>query len=243
MPGKMTVLDRLIKEGKIKPRLGSTEMQEGFVRDPLNFPIKTHKAIREYEGPRANKILSMTPEREVYQQGIEARMQPKYLKADENVNETYENMDAFKDEWNESVAQAKEDMLSDWQDELENAATDEPYGYSLEVEPQSTDLRDYWPDYGRGPDEIINDFDAAQDRYFSARDERNYLRTPGAWMQEQTMTPRYRNYQRAMQQRAANMAMGRDLSRRYAIAYNNLLRRGLAPAEARMYMREYFGGR
>lgn len=41
----------------------------------------------------------------------------------------------------------------------------------------------------------------------------------------------------------ATVQHARDLSRRYAIAYNNLLRRGLTPAEARMYMREYFGGR
>lgn len=241
MPGKMTVLDRLIKEGRIKEAPFREMKLHGEFTDPM---IKA-RANQQLAG---NKLIKLdpswpAPERVKYQQGIEARMQPKYLKADENVNETYENMDAFKDEWNDQVEQAKEDMLSDWQDELENAATDEPYGYSLEVEPQSTDLRDYWPSSGRDPDEIINDYDIAQDRYFSARDERNYLRTPGAWMQEQTMTPRYRNYQRAMQQRAANMAMGRDLSRRYAIAYNNLLRRGLTPAEARMYMREYFGGR
>lgn len=237
MPGKMTVLDRLIGSGKIKKSpFGNAK----YAVDELSFP-----SIREMDGKLVGGTArKMTPERVVYQQGIEARMQPKYLKADENVNEAYENMDAFKDEWNEAVEQAKEDMLSDWQDELEGAATDEPYRYSLEVEPQSTDLRDYWPNYHyREPDEIIDDYDAAQDRYFSARDERNHLRSPEVWMQEQTMTPRYRNYQRAMQQRAANMAMGRDLSRRYAIAYNNLLRRGLTPAEARMYMREYFGGR
>ena len=237
MPGKMTVLDRLIKEGRIKKApFGNAK----YAVDELSFP-----AIREMDGRLVGGTArKMTPEREVYQKGIEARLSPKLRKAEENVNETYENMDAFKDEWNDAVEQAKEDMLSDWQDKLEGAATDEPYSYSLEVEPSSTNLRDYWPNYHyREPDEIIEDFDTAQDKYFSARDERNYLRGPGGWMQEQTMTPRYRNYQRAMQQRAANMAMGRDLSRRYAIAYNNLLRRGLTPAEARMYMREYFGGR
>ena len=243
MPGKMTVLDRLIKEGRIKPKLGSTEIQEGFVRDPLNFPIKTHRAIMEYEGPRANRILSMTPEREVYQQGIEARMQPKYVKADEDVNSAYDEMDAYKDEWDSAVDDAKDYMREDWETGLDDQSFEDVDPYYMEVDAPSTNLRDYWPSDARTPDEIYSDYDAAQEKYFSARDERNYLRGPGGWMREQTMTPRYRNYQRAMQQHAANMAMGRDLSRRYAIAYNNLLRRGLTPAEARMYMREYFGGR
>ena len=243
MPGKMTVLDRLIKEGKIKPRLGSTEMQKGFVHDPLNFPIGTHRAIKESEGPRANRILSMTPERQVYQQGIEARMQPKYVKADEDVNEAYDVMDEYKDEWDSAIEDAKESMREDWESGLNYQGFDDVDPDYLEVETPQTDLREYWPGNARTPDEIYSDYDAAQDVYYAAKDAQRGLRRPEAWMQEQTMTPRYRNYQRAMQQRAANMAMGRDLSRRYAIAYNNLLRRGLTPAEARMYMREYFGGR
>lgn len=103
------------------------------------------------------------------------------------------------------------------------------------------DLSDYWEGEYSLPEyqEKFDDFNEAKEAAEEAFDDwHRYGR-----QRLQTETPRYRNYQRAMQQRAANMAMGRDLSRRYAIAYNNLLRRGLTPAEARMYMREYFGGR
>ena len=167
MPGKMTVLDRLIKEGRIKPKLGSTEIQEGFVRDPLNFPIKTHRAIMEYEGPRANRILSMTPEREVYQQGIEARMQPKYVKADEDVNSAYDEMDAYKDEWDSAVDDAKDYMREDWETGLDDQSFEDVDPYYMEVDAPSTNLRDYWPSDARTPDEIYSDYDAAQEKYFS----------------------------------------------------------------------------
>ena len=236
MPGKMTVLDRLIKEGRIKKSpFGNAK----YAVDELTFP-----SIREMDGKLVGGTArKMTPEREVYQKGIEARMQPRYLKADENVNEAYENMDAFKDEWNDAVEQAKEDMREDWETMLDDQYFYDPAPYNLSVDEPSTDLGEYWPSDARTPEEIYSDYDAAIDRCYAAEDAKRNLRRPEAWMREQTMTPRYRNYQRAMQQRAANMAMGRDLSRRYAIAYNNLLRRGLTPAEARMYMREYFGGR
>ena len=236
MPGKMTVLDRLIKEGRIKKSpFGNAK----YAVDELSFP-----AIREMDGKLVGGTARrMTPEREVYQKGIEARMQPKYLKADEDVNEAYDVMDAYKDEWGSAVDDAKEYMKEDWEMGLDDQRFEDVDPYYMEVDAPSTNLRDYWPNDARTPDEIYSDFDAAQDRYYAAKDVQRDLRRPEAWMQEQTMTPRYRNYERAMQQRAANMAMGRDLSRRYAIAYNNLLRRGLTPAEARMYMREYFGGR
>ena len=236
MPGKMTVLDRLIKEGRIKKSpFGNAK----YAVDELAFP-----SIREMDGKLVGGTArKMTPEREVYQRGIEARMQPKYVKADEDVNSAYDEMDAYKDEWSSAVDDAKEYMKEDWETMLDDQSFDEPDPYYLSVDDPSTDLGEYWPGDARTPDEIYSDFDAAQGRYYAAKDVQRGLRRPEAWMQEQTMTPRYRNYQRAMQQRAANMAMGRDLSRRYAIAYNNLLRRGLTPAEARMYMREYFGGR
>ena len=236
MPGKMTVLDRLIKEGRIKKSpFGNAK----YAVDELSFP-----AIREMDGKLVGGTARrMTPEREVYQKGIEARMQPKYLKADEDVNNAYDEMDVYKDEWSSAVDDAKESMKEDLESTLDYQGFDDVDPYYLEVDAPSTNLKDFWPDDARTPDEIYSDFDAAQDRYYAARDVQRDLRRPEAWMQEQTMTPRYRNYERAMQQRAANMAMGRDLSRRYAIAYNNLLRRGLTPAEARMYMREYFGGR
>lgn len=243
MPGKMTVLDRLISEGRIKKSPFRVKKTAAELRDPLNYPLDMRKDFDKMKNAANTQWVKMTPERDVYQQGIEARMQPKYLKADEDVNSAYDEMDAYKDEWGSAVDDAKEYMKEDWETSLDDQRFEDVDPYYMEVDAPSTNLRDYWPNDARTPDEIYEDYGAAQDRYYAAKDVQRDLRRPGAWMQEQTMTPRYRNYQRAMQQRAANMAMGRDLSRRYAIAYNNLLRRGLTPAEARMYMREYFGGR
>ena len=237
MPGKMTVLDRLIKEGRIKKSpFGNAK----YAVDELSFP-----SIREMDGKLVGGTArKMTPERQVYQQGIDARIAPRHEAAMQKRSDAYDLKDQYKEEWYDAVEEAKSDMADDWASTLDDQNFDKVDPDILEdVEPPSNNLRDYWPSDARNPDEIYEDFDAAQDAYYAARDAERELFTPRYRMQEQTMTPRYRNYQRAMQQRAANMAMGRDLSRRYAIAYNNLLRRGLTPAEARMYMREYFGGR
>ena len=237
MPGKMTVLDRLIKEGRIKKSpFGNAK----YAVDELTFP-----SIREMDGKLVGGTArKMTPEREVYQKGIDARIASRHEPAMQKRADAYELKDQYKNEWRDAVEEAKSDMADDWASTLDYQDFDEVNPDILEdVKLPSSNLRDYWPSGARNPDEIYEDFDAAQDAYHAAVNAERELFTPRYRMQEQTMTPRYRNYQRAMQQRAANMAMGRDISRRYAIAYNNLLRRGLTPAEARMYMREYFGGR
>lgn len=241
MPGKMTVLDRLIKEGRIFPKSDLPESMSRFGRlqpnpDELANPLVV--------GQRMYARRNMTPEREVYQKGIDARIAPRHEAAMQKRADAYDLKDQYENEWRDAVEEAKSDMAEDWSSTLDYQDFDEVNPEILEdVELPSNNLRDYWPSGARDPDEIYEDFDAAQDAYWAAKDAEEELFTPRYRMREQTMTPRYRNYQRAMQQRAANMAMGRDLSRRYAIAYNNLLRRGLTPVEARMYMREYFGGR
>ena len=236
MPGKMTVLDRLIKEGRIKKSpFGNAK----YAVDELAFP-----SIREMDGKLVGGTArKMRPEREVYQQGIEARLYPKKIAADEAVDEAYNLRDEYETEWRDAVDEAKENMKEDWESSLDYASFDDMDPYDLKVGEPSTDLGEYWPGSSRTPREIADSYNEAKENYYRMQDAQRYIYGPEAIMREQTMTPRYRNYQRAMQQRAANMAMGRDLSRRYAIAYNNLLRRGLTPAEARMYMREYFGGR
>lgn len=241
MPGKMTVLDRLIKEGRVKQAPFREMKLHGEFTDPM---IKA-RANQQLAG---NKLIKVdpswkTPERKVYQRGIEARLYPKKIAADEAVDEAYNLKDEYEDEWRDAVEEAKENMKEDWESSLDYASFDDVDPYYLEVDAPSTDLGEYWPGSSRTPEEIADSYNEAEENYYKMKDAQRYIYGPEAIMREQTMTPRYRNYQRAMQQRAANMAMGRDLSRRYAIAYNNLLRRGLTPVEARMYMREYFGGR
>lgn len=242
MPGKMTVLDRLIKEG----RISHSPFREMRLRGEFTDPMIKARVNQQLAG---NKLIEVdpywpVPERVKYQQGIDARINSRREAAMQKRSDAYDLKDQYEDEWRDAVKEAKSDMADDWASTLDYQDFDEVNPDILEdVELPSSNLRDYWPSGARNPDEIYEDFDAAQDAYYAARDAEEELFTPRYRQQEQTMTPRYRNYQRAMQQRAANMAMGRDLSRRYAIAYNNLLRRGLTPAEARMYMREYFGGR
>jgi len=244
MPGKMTVLDRLISEGRITKSPFSVKKTSGEIRDPLNYPLNIRKDLDKLRDVANVQWVNMTPERVKYQQGIDARIAPRHEAAMQKRADAYDLKDQYEEEWREAVEEAKSDMADDWSSTLDYQDFDEVNPDILEdVELPSSNLRDYWPSSARDPDEIYEDFDAAQDAYYAAVDNERELFTPRYRMQEQTMTPRYRNYQRAMQQRAANMAMGRDLSRRYAIAYNSLLRRGLTPAEARMYMREYFGGR
>lgn len=241
MAGKMTILDRLMQEGKIVPKIGLTEVQKGFVRDPLNFPVETHRVIRESEGPRANRILSMTPERRIYQRGIEARLYPKKIAADSELDEANREVEELEDEWNTGVENAKEDMMEDWRSTLDYEDFSDIDPDYLEVETPSTDLRDFWSD--RNPEEIYADYGQAQERADAAQDRYDYIYSPRAVMDEQMLTPRYRNYQRAMQQRAANKRMGHQLSRMWGDAYQRLRARGLSDAEARMFIRERFGGR
>ena len=244
MPGKMTVLDRLISEGRINKSPFGVKKTSAELRDPLNYPLDMRKDFDRMKKAANTQWIKMTPEREVYQKGIDARIASRHEPAMQKRADAYALKDQYENEWRDAVEEAKSDMADDWASTLDYQDFDEVNPDILEdVELPSSNLRDYWPSGARNPDEIYEDFDAAQDAYYAAKDAERELFTPRYRMQEQTMTPRYRNYQRAMQQRAANMAMGRDLSRRYAIAYNNLLRRGLTPAEARMYMREYFGGR
>lgn len=178
------------------------------------------------------RVPDLTPERVKYQRGIEARMQPKYLKADKDVGNAYDEMDAYNDEWSSAVDDAKEYMKEDWETGLDDQSFEDVNPDYLEVDAPSTNLRDYWPDDARTPDEIYSDFDAAQDRYYAAKDVQRGLRRPEAWMQEQMMTPRYRNYQRAMRQREDNARVGR-----LNAAIMNLYRQGYSMPEIREILR------
>lgn len=222
-----TMLDRLAETFKSMGNKKPEIIQETTFRDPLGYNM-----VQRRFGVKTGKMPSMTPERQMYQEGIEARMQPKYLKADEDVGNAYDEMDAYKDEWSSAVDDAKEYMKEDWETGLDDQRFEDVDPYYMEVDKPSTNLRDYWPDDARTPDEIYFDFDAAQDRYYAAKDVQRDLRRPEAWMQEQTMTPRYRNYQRAMRQREDNARVGR-----LNAAIMNLYRRGYSMPEIREILR------
>lgn len=243
MAGKTTILDRLVLQGKIKPKLGSQEILSGLNRDPLSLG-KGYGAISardEFRRAGMKKFADMTPERRIYQRGIEARLYPKKVAADSELDEANREVEELEDEWNTGVENAKEGMMEDWRSTLDYEDFSDIDPDYLEVETPSTDLRDFWSD--RNPEEIYADYGQAQERAETAQDRYDYIYSPRAVMDEQVQTPRYRNYQRAMQQREANKRMGHQLSRMWGDAYNRLRARGLSDAEARMFIRERFGGR
>ena len=218
-----TMLDKLSETfksmGKKKPEI----IQETTIRDPLGYNM-----VQRRFGVGTGKMPSMTPERVKYQRGIDARLFPKMRKADELVRAWYDDMDAYKDEWSSAVDDAKEYMKEDWETGLDDQAFDDVNPDYMEVAAPSTNLRDYWPNDARTPDEIYSDFDAAQDAYYAAEDEQRRLRSPQAHMREQVMTPRYRRYQRAMRQREDNARVGR-----LNAVIMNLYRRGYSMPEIR----------
>lgn len=223
-----TMLDKLVDVFKGGSQRKPEIIQATTIRDPLGYSM-----VQRRFGTMSGKMPSMTPQREVYQEGIDARLLPKMRKADELVNDRYDEMDVFKDEWSTAVEEAKSDMADDWASTLDYQDFDEVNPEILEdVAMPSNNLRDFWPDDARDPDEIYSDFDAAQDAYYAAKDEQRMLRSPRTRMLEQTMTPRYRRYQEAMQCRDINRRAGRVNA-----AIMNLARQGYSLPEIREILR------
>lgn len=225
-----TMLDQLVDVFKSGSQRKPEIIQQTAWRDPLGYTIEQRRSIGR--NPHRFQKLDITPEREIYQKGIDARLFSKMCKADELVSERYDDLDTFKNEWNEAAEEAKRYMKDDWETGLDDQAFDDVDPYHLEVDAPSTDLRDYWPNYRRTPEEIYDDYDVAQDAYYAARDEQRMLRSPQTRMQEQTMTPRYRRYQDAMQRRDINRRAGRVNA-----AIMNLARQGYSLPEIREILR------
>lgn len=245
MAGKMTVLDRLAREGRIVPKMGTREIQAGLTYDPLSLP-GAMQARDEFRRAGMGRFANMTPERQVYQQGLRsvrgAKIKP-LRDAEMGVRKDLEGLQSdFED--------AYSDAYESWQDELNSNVPDQApileYGFDsedLNFGMPSSDLRDYWPSYSEKPEWFEDKVNAYNDKLEELGDELEYMRSPEYIQRLQTRSPRYRNYQRAMEARAANERMGHDLSRRYATAVRNLVRRGLSPEEADAYVRRYFGAR
>jgi hypothetical protein len=222
-----TMLDKLVDVFKSGSQRKPEIIQATTIRDPLGYSM-----VQRRFGTATGKLPSMKSERETYQEGIDARLFPKMRKADELVSERYDDIDTFKNEWNEAAEEAKEYMKDDWETGLDDQTFDDVDPYNLEVDAPSTDLRDYWPDYRRTPQEIYDDYDVAQDAYYAAKDEQRMLRSPQTRMMEQTQTPRYRRYQDAMQRRDINRRAGRVNA-----AIMNLARQGYSLPEIREILR------
>lgn len=227
-----TMLDKLaasLKSMGKKTPFGNAK----YAVDELSFP-----SIREVDGKLVGGTArKMTPERQVYQRGIDARIAPRHEAAMQKRSDAYDLKDEYENEWRDAVEEAKSDMADDWASTLDYQDFDEVDPDILEdVQLPSGNLRDYWPSGARTPDEIYEDFGAAQDAYYAAKDAERELFTPEYRMQEQMMTPRYRNYQRAMRQRQENAQIGR-----LNAAIMNLYRQGYSMPEIREILRNQRG--
>lgn len=202
-----TMLDQLASMMKSSGRKKPAIIQETTFRDPLGYSIEQRRAIAR--NPEHFQKLDMTPERRIYQRGIEARLYPKKVAADELLDATRDNRETIQGEWDDAIADAKESLRDDWESGLDHQAFEDVDPYALEVETPATDLREYWPGYARSPEEISEAFESAQDAYYDAKDAQRRIYSNRGIMDEQMMTPRYRNYQRAMLERVENARRGR----------------------------------
>lgn len=221
-----TMLDKLAETFKSmgKPAPFREMKLHGEFTDPM---IKA----RVNQQLAGNKLIKLdpswkTPERVKYQRGIEARLYPKKVAADSELDEANREVEELEDEWNTGVENAKEGMMEDWRSTLDYEDFSDIDPDYLEVETPSTNLRDFWSD--RNPEEIYADYGQAQERAETAQDRYDYIYSPRAVMDEQVQTPRYRNYQRAMRQREDNARVGR-----LNAAIMNLYRRGYSMPEIR----------
>lgn len=249
MAGKMTILDRLMKEGRIKPGFKAyRQTPDKLLRLQEGIGTKDYVRIPQAGGEGWTSVPNrgLTPERQVYQRGLdevrERTMAPVYNEVKQSRGRLADLKSNFEDAYDE----ARNDMLEDWQSGIEDSAPDLEYGFDvddLDVGSPNTDMRDYWPSDAESPEWFSEESEALRDRLWELGDQIEYSRSPEYRMRIQTQSPRYRNYQRAMEARAANKRMGHQLSRMWGDAYNRLRARGLSDAEARMYIRERFGGR
>lgn len=227
-----TMLDKLAETFK---SMGKTApFREMKLHGEFTDPMIKAQVNQKLAG---NKIFKLdpswrTPERVKYQRGIEARLYPKKVAADELVDETFDNRETIRNEWNDAISDAKESMRDDWESSLDYQAFEDVDPYYLEVDAPTTDLREYWPGYARSPEEIGDEFNAAQDAYYDAKDAQRRIYSTRGIMDEQMLTPRYRRYQRAMRQREENARLGR-----LNAAIMNLYRRGYSMPEIREILR------
>lgn len=222
-----TMLDKLVDAFKGGSQRKPEIIQATTIRDPLGYSM-----VQRRFGTMAGKLPSMTPERRIYQRGIEARLYPKKVAADELLDEANTNRDMIQDEWNDAISDAKQAMKDDWESNLDYQAFEDIDPYYLQVDEPSTDLGEYWPGYARTPEEISESFNDATDAYWDAKEAQNRIYSTRGIMDEQLLTPRYRRYQEAMQRRDINRRAGRVNA-----AIMNLARQGYSLPEIREILR------
>lgn len=218
-----TVLDQLASMMKSSGRKKPEIIQQTTVRDPLSGSIV------------GRKVTSLTPERQVYQQGLKSLRRQKMRPIREEEIDARKRFNDLQDDFNDAYS----DAYASWQDEINSNVPDEApmleYGFEpsdLNFRVPAADLRDYWPPYAKYYDVFEREADDLRDEIAGIADRMEYARSPEYIQQLQTETPRYRRYQDAMRQRESNARVGRINA-----AIMNLYRQGYSMPEIREILR------
>lgn len=230
-----TMLDRLASMMKAYGGKKPAIIQETALRDPLGYTIEQRRTIGR--NPEHFQKLDMTPQREVYQRGLE-NVRERNIRPilSERTDKRGELSDIQK-EFNRAAREAHAGMRDEYYDRLENY---EPanirggvYDEEFEIDvPSSNDLRDYWPDDYNSPDWYSDKGEELDEELNVIEDRLNYAHSPEYLMQLQRQTPRYRRYQDAMRQREENARLGRLNAK-----IMNLARQGYSMPEIREILR------
>lgn len=228
-----TMLDQLVKT--FKSTGNTAPFREMKLHGEFTDPMIKARANQQLAG---NKLIKVdpswrTPERVKYQRGLEAIQNRNLMKAQNELDDLNGDKELLQSQWDDAVNEAKDAMAEDWRTGLDDNDFSEIDPDYLEVETPSTDLTDYWPDYGyMSPREFGQRSELLDEDISEWEDIVEHRESPAYRMELQRQSPRYRNYQRAMRQRQENAQMGR-----LNAAIMNLYRRGYSMPEIREILR------
>lgn len=228
-----TMLDKLAETFK---SVGKTApFREMKLHGEFTDPMVKARANQQLAG---NKLIKVdpswrTPERVKYQRGLEAIQNRDVMNAQNQLDDLESDKELLQSQWDDAVAEAKDAMAEDWRTGLDDNDFSEIDPDYLEVETPSTDLADYWPDYGyMSPREFGQRAERLDEDISDWEDIVGHRESPAYRMELQRQSPRYRNYQRAMRQREYNARLGRINAE-----IMNLYRQGYSMPEIREILR------
>lgn len=209
-----TMLDQLASMMKASGSKKPAIIQEIDWRDPLGYTIEQRRAIAR--NPEHFQKLSMTPNRKRYQEGIDALIDARKRPIREKYEDVSGELEDVQNEFGEAFDEAKEGLVEDIRSDMNYfEAPDIQYGFDTDFRgdlfpdlPERS-LEDYWPSRFKAPgwyNDRGYELGDLMDEYES---QLHYMETPEHRMEVQRQSPRYRNYQRAMMQRAENVRLGR----------------------------------
>lgn len=228
-----TMLDKLVDAFKGGSQRKPEIIEATTIRDPLGYSM-----VQRRFGTATGKLPSMTPERQLYQKGLNILVDTKKKPVRDKWLETGEELSWLQDDFENAFDEAKENYIEQVRDNMEQLnAPDLRSGfdpsYDLDPHVPSETLEPYWPDYDYKPVSYYNsrggELGDQMDEYERQMD---YIDSPQYRMELQRQSPRYRRYQDAMQRRDIERRAGRVNA-----AIMNLARQGYSLPEIREILR------